>query len=62
MRVGRMQQGVIQALTNLPVRVRQCEGGWEIAGVDPHLLNRLLTKRHGDNWCTHRRILHRPCT
>eukprot|EP00975_Prorocentrum_lima_P050648 10606852-Prorocentrum_lima.AAC.1 len=56
MKVGQLHQGALQALANLPVRSRQCEGGWELTGVDPHLVDRLLTRHVGPGWCTRKRI------
>eukprot|EP00975_Prorocentrum_lima_P010528 2236367-Prorocentrum_lima.AAC.1 len=62
MRVGHLHSGVQQALANLPVQCRQCEGGWKLQGVDPHLRDRLLTRHIGQHWSTNSCIIQQACS
>eukprot|EP00975_Prorocentrum_lima_P020081 4226440-Prorocentrum_lima.AAC.1 len=48
--VTQLQEGAISRMANLPVTCRHAEGGWEITGVDPRLLDRLLSRSMGQEW------------
>eukprot|EP00975_Prorocentrum_lima_P059521 12478556-Prorocentrum_lima.AAC.1 len=44
LRTGAIAGATQAALRNLPVRFTQCRGGWEVTGVNPRLLDRLLSR------------------